>query len=276
MANPNCTRCGNKLSKPRLAARKRKCYRCECAVRREQKQRTHDRNIESEDFTADDYWQLYNMQQGHCAIYTCRAQGKSKHLSVEHDHACEMGHAPNRWCRVCVRGLTCAMHNEWIGRSGDNPEIFDSLANYLRNPPARETLMDKMIVGTDVETITALIREYKIRPTRARKMIDMARGVGPRPTNVPDGTIVIRYIRIPRGGKALYEIIESAPWIDGDVALKQLMDEYGLSEQRAKTILNAAWEKGKSRIKIKGEIVRINYRGRGANETYMFSIEERQ
>jgi hypothetical protein len=146
----------------------------------------------------------------------------------------------------------------------------------LRNPPARETLMQKMIVGTDIETITTLIKEYRIGPKRARKMIDQARGVGPSPTSIPDGTIVIRYIRIPRTNKALYEIIESEPWLDGDIALKQLMDEYGLSEQRAKTILNSAWKQGKSKIKIKGVITRINYHGRGANETYMFSIEEMQ
>jgi hypothetical protein len=241
-------------------------------VRRESKQKTHDRNIESEDFTAADYWQLYEMQDGHCAVYTCRAQGKSKFLAVEHDHKCEMGHDPSRWCRVCVRGLTCSMHNEWIGRTGDNPEIFDSLANYLRNPPARETLMARMIVGTEEETIATLHSEYKISLVRARKMTDLARGVGPSPRAVPDGTIVIRYIRIPRTTKALYEIIETAPRIDSGLALKQLMDEYGLSERRAKSVLNSVWENGKRRVSTPEGIIRVDYHGR-SNTGYLFSIE---
>lgn len=273
MRNPNCDRCGNKLSKPRLEAGKRKCYRCECAVRREQKQKAHDRNIESEDFTAADYWELYNAQGGGCAIRTCRAKGKSKSLAVEHDHSCEMGHDRNRWCRACVRGLTCSMHNEWIGRTGDNPEVFDSLADYLRNPPAREILMDKMIVGDAVETLTTLMKDYKIPPSRARKMIDMARSVGPSPTAVPGGTIVIRYIRIPRTTRELYEIIESAPRIDSKLALKRLMDEYGLSERRAKTALNLAWERDRHRVSTPEGIIHIQYHGRGIGMAYMFSIE---
>lgn len=272
MPNLNCARCRKPLSKARLEKRKRKCYRCEVAVRRESKQKTHDRNIESEDFTAADYWLLYEMQGGHCAVHTCRAQGKSKYLAVEHDHKCEMGHEPSKWCRVCVRGLTCSMHNEWIGRTGDDPEIFDSLANYLRNPPARETLMGRMIVGTYDETVTALHLRYGIAPKRGRKMLDLARGVGPSPRAVPRGTITIRYIRIPRTSKALYEIIETAPRIDSALALKQLMDEYRLTERRAKSILNGVWQNGKRRVTTPEGIIRVDYHGR-AGDVYLFSIE---
>jgi hypothetical protein len=271
MAFPTCTRCKNPLSKQRIQARKRKCYRCEVAVRREQKQRTHDRNVESEDFTAADYWALYEAQGGTCAIYTCRAKGKSKHLTVEHDHACEMGHDPSRWCRACVRGLTCSMHNEWMGRTGDDPNIFDSLASYLRNPPARKTLMEKMTVGTDRETIARLISQYRIPARRASKMLDMARGVGPSPTAVPGGTIVVRYIRIPRTTKVLYEIVESAPWIDSAQALEYLMAKHDYTEDGAKAMLNAAWERGKR--KVRDGIV-VQYRGRGPEMAYLFSIEE--
>jgi hypothetical protein len=272
MPNPNCTRCGNKLSKERLAAKKRKCYLCEVAVRREQKRRGHDKNIESEDFTAEDYWRLYEAQGSRCAIYTCRATGKSKHLTVDHDHTCEMGHDPARWCRVCVRGLICSMHNVWIGRTGDNPEIFDALAGYLRVPPARETLMGRMIVGTDEQTMVTLHRDYNITYPRAKKMIDLARGVGPSPTAVKDGTIVIRYIRIPRSTQVLYEIIETAPRITREPALRQLIDEYGLSERRAKSLLNAVWKNGKARASTPNGIARVDYHGRVGGD-YLFSIE---
>lgn len=273
MANPNCQRCKRPLSKSRIAANKRKCYRCEVAVRREQRRRTHDRNVVSEDFTAADYWALYAAQDGHCAVHTCRAQGKSKHLTVDHDHACEMGHDKSRWCRACVRGLTCSMHNEWIGRTGDNPEIFDSLAAYLRNPPAREILMAKMIVGTAEQTVITLMREYRVPQKRARHMLDMARGVGPSPWPVRNGTVVIRYIRIPRTTKVLYEIIESAPRIDSQQALKQLMAEHDYTEQGAQAMLNAAWEHGKRKVR---EGIFVHYHGRGSDGSYIYSIEEEE
>ena len=273
MSVRTCTRCGNKLSKPRLEAGKRKCYRCERASIREQKQRAHDRRIESEDFTAADYWQLYEDQDGHCAILNCRAQGKAKHLSVEHDHQCNRGHEPGRWCRDCVRGLTCSMHNEWIGRAGDSPDIFDSIADYLRNPPARKTLMDKMIVGNETKTVETLISDYKIPPKRARKITDLSRGVGPSPIPVHNGTIEVRYIRLPRGGGALYEIIESAPKIEGNLLLKRLQDEYSLSERRARSALNAAWRDGSKRVSTAEGIIGITYHGRGPNESYIFSVK---
>jgi len=272
MANPDCARCQRPLTKARLAKRKRKCYRCEVAARREGRQRAHDRSIESEDFTAADYWRLYESQGGKCAIYTCRASGKSKHLTVEHDHACEMGHDPARWCRVCVRGLTCSMHNEWIGRTGDDPKIFDSLAAYLRVPPARSAMMDRMMAGNAEETMATLHNEYQISWKQAKNMVDMARSVGPSPRPVPDGTVVIRYIRIPRTTKELYEIVESAPRMNSEAALERLF-EYGLSERRAKTALNRAWQTGENKVSCSGGIVRITYHGRGARQSYMYSIE---
>jgi hypothetical protein len=167
------------------------------------------------------------------------------------------------------------MHNEWIGRAGDNPEIFDSLASYLRDPPAREMLMDKMLVAPHDEAIEILHDDYKVSLTRARKMLDLARGVGPSPVKVPGGrTVVVKYVRIPRSGKAVYSITESARQVDGKLALKQLMDEYGLSERRAKTALNTAWDKGQRRLLLTRGNILIKYCGRGANQSYMFSIEE--
>jgi hypothetical protein len=182
-----------------------------------------------------------------------------------------MGHDKSRWCRACVRGLACVTHNEWIGRAGDDPEVFDSLAAYLRNPPGRATLMEKMIVGNAAETITRLHSDYGIPLFRARKMLDMARGVGPSPTQTASGTIVVRYIRIPRTTKVLYEIIESAPRMDAEAALTELMCH--LSERRAKTALNKAWEQGEHKVSTAGGIVRITYHGRGAGMAYMYSVE---
>lgn len=89
--------------------------------------------------TKREYNIMYDAQGGHCAVLRCRATGKSKRLAVEHDHACERSHG-GEVRRCCIRGLVCADHNTWIGRAGDDPEVFDSLAEYLRNPPARAIL----------------------------------------------------------------------------------------------------------------------------------------
>lgn len=136
-AGPKCTRrgCSNTVRKVRGKYPKY-CAAC----RTDQKRRAHDGRVESVDFTGSDYWRLYEAQDGHCAIKGCRANGRTRFLSVEHDHKCTRGHDPKVWCRYCVRGLTCGMHNGWLGKAADDPEVFDSLADYLRNPPARKVL----------------------------------------------------------------------------------------------------------------------------------------
>lgn len=81
-----------------------------------------------------DYERLHEAQGGKCAVSKCRATGKTKKLAVEHDHDKEyLG-------RDSVRGLMCGPHNQWIGQAGDDPEVFESLAEYLRNPPAHKVL----------------------------------------------------------------------------------------------------------------------------------------
>lgn len=274
MDAPKCTGCGRKLSKVRLRDGKPDCYPCECRKKREAKQKGHDRRVESEDFTAADYRLLYEAQGGRCAIEYCRATGRAKHLAVEHDHKCDRGHDPRRWCRACVRGLTCGMHNEWIGRAGDNPEVFDALALYLREPPARKLLMDNVYTGNMEQTLFTLHDQFKVTWKIARKTVDLARGVGPSPLHLGDVTIITRYLREPRGAHGLFEITESAPWLDSIEALRVLRADYGLSEKMGKSLLNAAWDTGKRRKTTPKGDVRIVYRGRGVGETYMFTIEE--
>ena len=67
------------------------------------------------------------------------------------------------------------MHNEWIGRTGDNPEIFDALAAYLRDPPARKLLMDNVITGNERDTLKTLHDEYDITWKLAKQLVDLAR-----------------------------------------------------------------------------------------------------
>jgi len=168
------------------------------------------------------------------------------------------------------------MHNEWIGRAGDSPEVFDSLAAYLRDPPARKLLMDRVTTGDGKTTLKALHDKYQVTWKLSRQVIDLARGVGPSPLHLGDVTIIVRYLRAPRSEHGLYEITEMAPWLDSVAALNELM-RYGLSDKMSKSILNKTWEAGKGGKRRKttpsGD-VRIIYRGRGAGQSYMFTIEK--
>jgi len=130
----SCARCSNKLTKNRVAKRKRYCFKCEVINKREQRARAHEgRVIKTYGLRPGEYQLLLDAQGGKCPVKGCRANGRTKFLAVEHDH--KLG-----FTRLAVRGLMCSMHNNWIGRAGDDPEVFDSIAAYLRNPPAREVL----------------------------------------------------------------------------------------------------------------------------------------
>jgi hypothetical protein len=97
-----------------------------------QKLRAHDRRVEvGFGISSDLYWALYEFQGGRCAIFGCRATGKTKALAVDHDHSCCPGRTS---CGKCVRGLLCGPHNEMFGRNGDDPNVFMDMADYLRFP----------------------------------------------------------------------------------------------------------------------------------------------
>ena len=139
MASPSkvreCPRCHKSLSKDRIAKRKKYCYLCEVAVKREQREAAHDRRVEKlYGLRPGEYRKLYTAQGGKCAIKNCPARGITLSLAVDHDHDLGLHN------RRAVRGLLCKRHNREIGYCHDDPEVFESLANYLRQPPAREVL----------------------------------------------------------------------------------------------------------------------------------------
>jgi hypothetical protein len=70
------------------------------------------------------YEQLYGAQNGVCAICR-RATGKTRALSVDHDHATGF-----------VRGLLCSPCNKILGHLRDDPNIALGIYFYLENPPA--------------------------------------------------------------------------------------------------------------------------------------------
>lgn len=86
--------------------------------------------------TVEMYWALYEAQGGRCA--TCqRATGKTRRLSVDHDHKCCPGRTS---CGRCVRGLLCRPCNTLLGRARDAIEFFARCIDYLTDPPAQRIL----------------------------------------------------------------------------------------------------------------------------------------
>lgn len=79
--------------------------------------------------TSAEYQAIYEAQGGKC--YICaRANGRSKRLSVDHDHATGE-----------VRGLLCTPCNrDVLGHLRDSIEALKRAATYLTDPPAREVL----------------------------------------------------------------------------------------------------------------------------------------
>ncbi len=80
------------------------------------------------------YQTLYSYQGGTCAVCR-RATGKSKKLSVDHDHACCDGPVS---CGKCCRGLLCGICNKMLGAARDSVDFFQRAIDYLEHPPYQE------------------------------------------------------------------------------------------------------------------------------------------
>jgi len=133
MARGMCARCSKPLSRERLAKRKRNCYLCEVANKRESRQRAHEsRVISLYGLKPSEYAALLESQGGHCAL--CPARGVSLRLAVDHDHKLGMHN------RKAVRGLLCKRCNRDIGFHKDDPAYYERVAAYLREPPAQHVL----------------------------------------------------------------------------------------------------------------------------------------
>lgn len=81
---------------------------------------------------AEDYQRMFAEQGGNCAI--CKKperaktpKGEVKWLSVDHDHTTN-----------AVRSLLCSSCNHTLGHVGDNPELLESAAAYLRHHKSKE------------------------------------------------------------------------------------------------------------------------------------------
>lgn len=94
--------------------------------RRQQKAGTHERRVQQVyGLPSGAYQRMYLFQGGLCAICR-RASGKTRRLSVDHDHKTGL-----------VRMLLCRPCNDMLGHARDDPEFFLRAARMLTNPPAR-------------------------------------------------------------------------------------------------------------------------------------------
>jgi recombination endonuclease VII len=101
---------------------------------------THHRNRQAEvkynawakrlekvyDITAERYFDLLQSQGGMCHICQ-RATGKTRRLSVDHDHKTGL-----------IRGLLCRPCNDMLGHARDDAAFFLRAAMYLNHSPAEE------------------------------------------------------------------------------------------------------------------------------------------
>ncbi len=96
---------------------------------------SHEKYVQKTYGLADaEYDALLKAQGNVCAL--CRKPFVYKKGSVDHCHTTEKALGT----RASIRGVIHAWENTIIGRFGDDPEKFEAIAEYLRNPPARHVL----------------------------------------------------------------------------------------------------------------------------------------
>ena len=117
-----CARCGGNKG-PKYESLKY-CGKCKFVIKKERSSNAHGRALEQRyGITRADYWNLYRHQDGAC--YICRrATGKTRRLTVDHDHATGL-----------VRGLLCRPCNTMLGHLRDSIAAFQRAIDYLEAPP---------------------------------------------------------------------------------------------------------------------------------------------
>lgn len=95
---------------------------------------------------AEDYWALYDLQGGKCFICR-RATGASKHLAVDHDHAC-CPELPA--CGKCVRFLSCGPCNSLLAHLRDDKAAVLRALVVLVWPPAQQKTRPRPLVMDDI------------------------------------------------------------------------------------------------------------------------------
>lgn len=78
-------------------------------------------NVDGTPFTMDDYKRNFEQQEGRCRVCDVHQDDLKKALSADHDHTTGL-----------FRGLLCFRCNAVLGLFGDNPVLFQSSIEYLK------------------------------------------------------------------------------------------------------------------------------------------------
>lgn len=125
-----CFRCGGR--KGAKYASNKYCGNCARVISKEASANAHGRALERRyGITRETYWELHAFQGGYCFICR-RATGKTRRLTVDHNH--KTGE---------VRGLLCRPCNTMLGLFRDDPAAFQRAIDYLTEPPFRAMLEGK-------------------------------------------------------------------------------------------------------------------------------------
>lgn len=133
-----CEQCGGPIPVP-TSGRRRTKY---CSQACKKKAKDAEWRIKSPHYmrqymyglTPERYEAMLAEQDSRCAICGSPdwpAPIKSGSPQVDHDHECDQGHAPNRACACCARGLLCGHCNTGIGHLGHDPARLRAAADYL-------------------------------------------------------------------------------------------------------------------------------------------------
>lgn len=116
--------------KPALCATHRRTRRL---VRRDYSWERH--LMETYGITPEEYWRLYDAQDGRCYICNRYRAPDRKKLSVDHCH--RTGRLRGLLDQKCNRDV--------LGYFGDDPAAFDRGKEYLTNPPAFSIIGERVI-----------------------------------------------------------------------------------------------------------------------------------
>lgn len=134
----DCIREGVESYRPAAkGAARNRCATHHRAVVKAAKVRKHENHIALRyNLPEGDYNRLYEYQGRKC--YIChRANGSSKNLAVDHQHA----HCPGpKSCGKCVRGLACSKCNWMLSHARDDINFFQRAIDYLTYPPYKRML----------------------------------------------------------------------------------------------------------------------------------------
>lgn len=102
------------------------CHRCKPAVERANRELSHRRRAHRNyGVSPADQLAVLEAQGGLCPICE-RANGRSRRLSLDHDHVTGF-----------FRGYVCGLCNDMLGHARDKIDFFERAIGYLREPPAR-------------------------------------------------------------------------------------------------------------------------------------------